>query len=88
MMMAHGHIVKDTDVVRHICDNPPCVNPAHLIVGTQAQNMADMKIKGRHVPAYAIPKDIRAKIKMDDTPIWAVAAWFGVSPKTIRNIRK
>lgn len=34
-------------VVRHTCDNPPCVNPDHLILGTQADNVADMISRNR-----------------------------------------
>lgn len=35
-------------VVMHTCDNPICVNPKHLVVGTQIENIADMHSKGRH----------------------------------------
>jgi hypothetical protein len=46
-MLANGHMLTDMRVL-HTCDNPPCVNPAHLRLGTQADNVADMVAKGRH----------------------------------------
>ena len=43
---AHGAIPAGL-VVRHSCDNPPCVNPAHLLVGTIADNWMDAILRGR-----------------------------------------
>jgi hypothetical protein len=39
--------------VLHSCDNPPCVNPAHLAVGTNSQNMKEMYARGRSIPPGA-----------------------------------
>ncbi|SRR5258708_16749268 len=41
-------IPSDKPCVLHICNNPPCCNPAHLYVGTQKDNMSQMARDGRH----------------------------------------
>jgi ribosomal protein S27AE len=49
-MIAHGRRVPKGKIVRHKCDNPKCVNPAHLQLGTARQNMQDCIDRGRFRP--------------------------------------
>lgn len=46
----HNGPIPDGMCVRHTCDVRACINPAHLIVGTQAQNIGDMVARDRHCP--------------------------------------
>lgn len=80
--------------VLHRCDNPGCVNPAHLWLGTAKDNAADMDAKGRRAAHYRahtrkrkLTDDQVRMIRLDDRPAHHVAHDYGVAEGTVYNIR-
>jgi hypothetical protein len=85
-MLAYGQITPN-DVVMHSCDNPICVNPSHLKIGTTLDNVKDRDRKGRLCSILKpsdIP-DIRDSLRRGICAA-EIAAVYGVKPATIQNI--
>lgn len=81
--------------VLHKCDNPSCVNPEHLFLGTNADNVADREAKGRQLYRKLGAANGRARLTEDqvrciyDDPRKQddIAAAYGVSQSTVHRIK-
>ena len=97
----HGLTLADIagKIVMHKCDNPSCVNPDHLVLGTQSDNVQDMWNKGRHPGASNQPKgeqhfkakltwEIVRAIRADNGRTYGkeLAKKYAVSPSTVSLI--
>ena len=63
--------IPDGQYVCHRCDNPRCVNPAHLFLGSQGDNMRDAKQKGR-VSGGRMPGDKNPNAKLSPSQVIAI----------------
>ena len=89
-----GHIPEGLHVL-HQCDNPPCVNPAHLVLGSHQDNMADRGLKGRtevgrgerHAFSTLTEAEV-LEILSSKEPHSVVAPRYGIHPTTVSRIRK
>lgn len=94
----HKGPIPDGMVVMHECDNPSCVNPAHLKAGTASENIRDSFAKGRKVcvpPLHRGEKQHLAKLDASKVRIIRastkthaeLAREFGVSDTSIARVR-
>jgi len=90
----HNGPIPSGASVCHRCDTPQCVNPAHLFIGTNADNCRDRAVKGRaHRPRGGLNPMARltseqvALIRQDKRKRKVVANEYGVGPSCISKIR-
>jgi len=95
-ILANKQKIPDQMFVMHSCDNPSCVNPKHLSIGTPKQNHDDMVKKGRkRVVAPVgnengkaiITPDIVRQIRSSDESHASIARRFNISPNCVRSVR-
>jgi hypothetical protein len=88
----NGYIDADKFVM-HTCDNPECINPKHLRLGTPKENTEDMIRKnrkpiGEEVMNSKLTELQVVKIYSDPRSLLTLANEYGVSKKTILNIKQ
>lgn len=89
----HGCELPSDLFVCHRCDTPACINPDHLFVGTQLDNLADSVSKGRMHPGE---RNGRAKltdaqaaaIVADPRRYKAIAAQYGIHVEHVGAIKR
>ena len=87
-MELYGPIPEGMGVL-HSCDNPPCVRPSHLWLGTQKDNLRDMRGKGRagHPSKLGIPEvTVILRLAAIGTPFEAIEREMGMSPRHLKRI--
>jgi hypothetical protein len=77
--------IPDGFHVLHRCDNRPCCNPAHLFLGTDADNVRDMDSKGRrrNGPRYG---EANSSTKLTDAQVAAMRAEYAAGGATHRGL--
>lgn len=88
----YGEIPND-NVVRHKCDNPNCINPEHLELGTHADNVADRverqrSAKGSQNGRAKLTEDNVRYIRNSEEKNTHLAKRFNVDEKAIRQIKQ
>ena len=83
----HGPIGHDKQVC-HTCDNPTCINPAHLFLGSNQDNMTDKVIKGRQIVKLTETQvlEIRSRYATGSFTQAELAPDYDVSEEAIRCV--
>ena len=68
------------EIVMHLCDNRSCINPKHLRVATQKENMADAKAKGRKW-CGELTGELNPKSKLSEEYVLSLKKRFAVGEK-------